>query len=70
MHNSRENGSFSICACAHKDGAVIVSFTSNQPIGILRAFFAYGEDIIPLAPQTFVDEWTETVKKMAKNLGL
>lgn len=55
---------------AHKDGAVIVSFTSNQPIGILRAFFAYGEDIIPLAPQTFVDEWTETVKKMAKSLGL
>jgi predicted DNA-binding transcriptional regulator YafY len=55
---------------AHKDGAVLVSFTSNQPIGILRAFFAYGEDIIPLAPQTFVDEWTETVKKMAKSLGL
>ena len=55
---------------AHKDGAVLVSFTSNQPLGILRSFFAYGEDIIPLAPQAFVDEWTETVKKMAKSLGL
>ena len=55
---------------AHKDGAVLVSFTSNQPLGILRSFFAYGEDIIPLAPQTFVDEWMETVKKMANSLGL
>ena len=55
---------------AHKDGAVLVSFTSNQPLGILRSFFAYGEDIIPLAPQAFVAEWTETVKKMAKSLGL
>ena len=35
-----------------------------------RVFFAYGEDIIPLAPQAFVAEWTETVKKMAKSLGL
>lgn len=55
---------------AHKDGAVLVSFTSNQPLGILRSFFAYGEDIILLAPQAFVAEWTETVKKMAKSLGL
>ena len=55
---------------AHKDGAVLVSFTSNQPLGILRSFFAYGEDIIPLAPQAFVAEWTETVKKMANSLGL
>ncbi len=55
---------------AHKDGAVLVNFTSNQPLGILRSFFAYGEDIIPLAPQAFVAEWTETVKKMAKSLGL
>ena len=37
---------------------------------ILRSFFAYGEDIIPLAPQSFVDEWKGTVKKMAKSLGL
>ena len=55
---------------AHKDGAVLVSFTSNQPLGILRTFFPYGEDIIPLAPQSFVDEWADTVKKMAKSLGL
>ena len=54
----------------HKDGAVLVSFTSNQPLGILRTFFPYGEDIIPLAPQSFVDEWADTVKKMAKSLGL
>ena len=54
----------------HKDGAVLVTFTSNQPLGILRAFFPYGEDIIPLAPQSFVDEWTDNVRKMAKSLGI
>ena len=51
-------------------GLVLVSFTSNQPLGILRTFFPYGEDIIPLAPQSFVDEWADTVRKMAKSLGL
>lgn len=54
----------------HKDGAVLVTFTSNQPLGILRTFFPYGEDIIPLAPQSFVDEWTETVRNLAKSLGI
>ena len=54
----------------HKDGAVLVTFTSNQPLGIIRAFFPYGEDIIPLAPQSFVDEWTDNVRKMAKSLGI
>ena len=54
----------------HKDGALLVSFTSNQPLGIIRTFFPYGEDIIPLAPQSFVDEWTENVRKMAKSLGI
>ncbi len=54
----------------HKDGAVLVTFTSNQPIGIIRAFFPYGEDIIPLVPQSFVDEWTDNVRKMAKSLGI
>jgi predicted DNA-binding transcriptional regulator YafY len=57
-------------AHAHKDGAMLVSFTSNQPLGIIRAFFPYGEDIIPLAPQSFVDEWTDNVRKMAKSLGI
>ena len=28
------------------------------------------EDIIPLAPQSFVDEWTDNVRKMAKSLGI
>ncbi len=55
---------------AHKEGAVLVSFKSNQPLGIMRAFFPYGEDIIPLAPQSFVDEWKDTVKKMASALGV
>lgn len=55
---------------AHKDGAVLVSFTSNQPLGIFRSFFPYGEDIIPLAPQSFVEEWKETVRKMMKSLEI
>ena len=54
----------------HKDGALLVSFSSNQPLGIYRAFFAYGEDIVPLAPKYFVDEWKQTVRSMAKMLGI
>ena len=52
----------------HKEGAVLVSFRSNQPIGIKRQFFPYGEDIIPLEPKWFVEEWKDTVRGMTKYL--
>ena len=52
----------------HKDGALHVSFTSNQWPGILRDFFPYGEDIIPLAPEELVNEWKKKVQAMTKYL--
>ena len=45
----------------HKEGAVLVTFRSNQPIGIKRQFFPYGEDIIPLEPKWFVEEWKKSI---------
>ena len=53
---------------AHKEGAVLVSFSSNQPLGILRTFFPYGEDIIPLEPKSFVNEWKENARKIIASL--
>lgn len=52
----------------HKEGALHVSFTSNQWPGILRDFFPFGEDIIPLAPEALVNEWKKKVQAMSKYL--
>lgn len=50
----------------HKDGALHVSFTSNQWPGILRDFFPFGEDIIPLAPEELITEWKNKVQAMTQ----
>ena len=52
----------------HKEDALLVSFTSNQWPGILRDFFPYGEDIVPLAPKVLVDAWKEKIRGMTKYL--
>lgn len=52
----------------HKEGAVLVSFTSNQRPAILKEFFPFGADIIPLAPESLVQEWKDKVRAMAKYL--
>ncbi len=52
----------------HKEGAVLVSFTSNQWPAILRDFFAYGADIIPLEPKALVDEWKNKIREMQSYL--
>ena len=52
----------------HKDGALLVSFTSNQLPAVLKEFFPYGDDIIPLAPASFVQEWKDKIRAMMKYL--
>lgn len=52
----------------HKEGALHVTFTSNQWPGILRDFFPFGEDIIPLAPEVLVKEWKKKVQAMTRYL--
>ncbi|MBB5226547.1 WYL domain-containing protein [Treponema ruminis] len=52
----------------HKEGAILVSFSSNQPHAIMRDFFSYGADIIPLEPEDFVQSWKEKVRHMAEYL--
>ncbi|MBP5464881.1 MAG: WYL domain-containing protein [Treponema sp.] len=52
----------------HKEGALLVAFTSNQGPGILKNFLPFGADIIPLAPESFVNKWKATVSRMAEYL--
>lgn len=52
----------------HKDGALLVSFTSNQMPAILKEFFPYGDDIIPLAPESLVRDWKDKIRAMMKYL--
>ncbi|MCR5621674.1 MAG: WYL domain-containing protein [Treponema sp.] len=52
----------------HKDGALLVSFTSNQRPAVLKEFFPYGDDIIPLAPASFVQEWKDKILAMMQYL--
>ena len=58
----------SISDVPHKDGAKLVSFTSNQMSAILNEFFSYGEDIIPLAPEKLVQDWKDRIRGMSKYL--
>ena len=48
----------------HEENAVLVSFTSNKEPAILREFFAYGSDIVPVEPADFVQKWKEKIQKM------
>lgn len=52
----------------HKEGALLVTFKSNQAHAIIRDFFSYGADIIPLAPAHFVADWKNRVREMAEYL--
>lgn len=52
----------------HKDGAVLVSFMSNQWPAILKEFFPYGEDIVPLEPEILVKEWKKKIRGLMKYL--
>ena len=52
----------------HKKDAVLVSFTSNQRPAILKEFFPFGADIIPLAPASLVQDWKDKVRTMAEYL--
>lgn len=52
----------------HDDNAVLVTFTSNKEPAILREFFAYGSDIVPVEPADFVQKWKDKVQGMMRYL--
>ena len=52
----------------HEEGALLVSFPSNQGPGILKNFLSFGADIVPLEPESLVTKWKENVRRMAEYL--
>lgn len=51
-----------------KDAATTISFTSSQWIPIFRWLLSFGENARPLEPDWLVEQWKESVSKMAKKI--
>lgn len=54
----------------NKQNKTTITFTSSQWIPIQQWLLSFGEDALPLEPDWFVQEWKETVRKMAFNAKL
>ena len=50
-----------------KEEKTILSFSSSQWIPIQEWLLSFGSDAIPLEPDWFVQDWKESVRKMAEN---
>ena len=49
-----------------KDGTTIISFTSSQWIPVFKWLLSFGENACPLEPDWLVEQWKQTVRKMAE----
>ena len=51
-----------------EENKTILSFTSSQWLPIQKWVLSFGADAKPLEPDWFVEEWKETVRKMAEKI--
>lgn len=53
-----------------KDGSIILSFRGTEEYEIMKMVLSFGVNATPLAPQSFADEWFDTLAMMASKAGV